>query len=356
VRADRTAALAIDLPERQALTLARAGGTFLVGTGDVGGVYRARPAAAGEATYLSRVLDADYPARWGSLRWHGSQGLTVETRSGNTARPDSTWSGFQRLDRVQQTAHGGTGQLASPPARYVQYRVTLGGGGDARLGEVTLYYLPQNQRARVTELTVPDTTPAAGTSGTTTTTTPAPRVHAAVIKLRWKVENPDGDELAYRLSFREENEAVWRPLGGPDPLLKPEYDWNTDGLPDGTYVVRIVTSDERAQPRERALDSMFLSPPLLVDNRKPEVVGLVARYPFVSGRARDQESPLTALEYAVDGGEWRELPSADGVCDDLVESFTLKLPPLAPGPHAVTIRAWDTADNVGASSTTIRAP
>src|SRR5204863_10206865 len=91
VRSDRTAALAIDLPERQALTLARANGTFLVGTGDVGGVYRARPAAAGEATYLSKVLDADYPARWGSLRWHGSQGLTVETRTGNTARPDGTW-------------------------------------------------------------------------------------------------------------------------------------------------------------------------------------------------------------------------------------------------------------------------
>ena len=29
-------------------------------------------------------------------------------------------------------------------------------------------------------------------------------------------------------------EAVWRPLGGPDPLSKPEYDGNTDGLPDGT--------------------------------------------------------------------------------------------------------------------------
>ena len=49
------------------------------------------------------------------------------------------------------------------------------------------------------------------------------RAHAAVLKLRWKVDNLDGDELDYRLSFREQNEAVWRPLGA-DALLKPEYE------------------------------------------------------------------------------------------------------------------------------------
>ena len=89
---------------------------------------------------------------------------------------------------------------------------------------------------------------------------------------------------------------MWRPLGGPEPLLKAEYDWNTEGLPDGTYVVRVVTSDERAQPRERALESTFVSPPLLVDNRKPEVLGLAAHYPIVSGRARDAASTITQIE------------------------------------------------------------
>jgi len=118
----------------------------------------------------------------------------------------------------------------------------------------------------------------------------------------------------------------------------------------------VVTSDERAQPRERALESTFLSQPLLVDNRKPEVTGLAVRYPYVSGRARDQESPITSLEYAVDGGEWRELAPTDGLCDDLTETFTLRLPALPPGPHAVTVRAWDSADNVGAAAATVRAP
>jgi hypothetical protein len=180
------------------------------------------------------------------------------------------------------------------------------------------------------------------------------RAHTAIIKLRWKVENLDGDELDYRLAFREVNEATWRPLGPTDPLLKPELDWNTEGVPDGSYVVRVITSDNRAQPRERALESTYLSAPFLVDNRKPEVAGLTAKYPYVSGRAKDDASPITQIEVAVDGAEWHEVAPTDGICDDLVESFSVKLPALTPGPHAVTVRAWDSADNVGAASVTVK--
>jgi hypothetical protein len=365
VAPDRTAALAIDLPERQALTLVRAGKGFLIGTGDVGGVYRAEPAPAGKASYLSRVIDGDFRAHWGLLRWQGTHAIAIESRSGNTARPDATWSAFTRLASPHATADGGAGQIASPTARYLQYRVTFD-AADARLGGVAVAYLPQNQRARVTEITTGDnaSSSSSGSSAggllgglggsSSSSSSAAARAHSPIVKLRWKIDNPDGDELVYRLAFREENEAVWRPLGGPDPLSKAEYDWNTEGLPDGTYVVRVVASDERAEPRERALDSYLVSPPILVDNRKPEVVGLNAHYPFVSGRARDDQSPISSLEYSVDGGEWQVLSPADGICDDLVEAFTVRLPALTPGPHAVAIRAWDGADNVGAASVTVK--
>ena len=357
---DRKAALAIDLPERQALTLLRAGKNFLVGTGDVGGLYRVTPAPAKQATYLSRVLDADFHARWGLLRWHGSHELGVATRSGNTAKPDATWSAFGDLEHPRATGDGGVGMVGSPGARYVQYRLTFGASeAGAHVGEVTLAYLPQNQRARITEITVGDgggSAPLAtgGALGGTAATSATARSHSPIVKLHWKVDNTDGDDLIYRLSFREENDAVWRPLGGPDPLTRTDFDWNTEGLPDGSYVVRVVASDERSEPRERALDAALDSAPILVDNRKPEVAGLVAKYPFVSGQARDDQSPLTSLEYAIDGGDWQLLSPADGICDDLVEAFNLKLPTLAPGPHAITVRAWDSADNVGAASVTVR--
>jgi hypothetical protein len=117
----------------------------------------------------------------------------------------------------------------------------------------------------------------------------------------------------------------------------------------------VTASDERAEPRERALEAQLISEPILIDNRKPQVLGLSARYPFMSGRGRDEQSPITAIEYAIDGGEWRVLAPTDGICDDLVESFSLRLPTLTPGPHAVTVRVWDSADNVGAAGMTVRA-
>ena len=117
VAPDRTAALAIEIPERQALALLRTANLFLVGSGDVGGVYRAEPAAAKQATYLSRVLDADVRARWGLLRWHGAHALAVESRSGNTAKPDATWSGTRRWRSRARPATGAWDRWrARPPA------------------------------------------------------------------------------------------------------------------------------------------------------------------------------------------------------------------------------------------------
>lgn len=347
---DRSSSLIIDLPEGQALALVRAGDTFLVGTGDVGGIYRAQPPKSGGGRYLSRVLDAEFPALWGSLRWQGKN-VTFETRAGNTAKPDRGWTEWKPIDRPQPTpgpGSGGSGKIASPAARYLQYRVVLG-SPDSRLRSVVAHYLPQNQRPRVTEVTVDSGGAGAGATGGA-----ARSPHSSVLKLRWRVENPDNDELVYRLSFREQSESVWRPVANGDVMTKPEYDWNTEGLPDGTYVVRVTASDERANSPERALSGSFDSAPLLVDNGKPEILGLEARYPLLAGRARDDASPITQIEIAIDGGEWRIVRPTDGIADQHVEPFNIKLPVLSPGPHAISVRAWDSADNVGAAQIVVR--
>jgi hypothetical protein len=355
VTPDRTASLVIDLPERQALTLVRSGASLLVGTGDVGGVYRAQPPAAGGGQYLSKVLDAEFPARWGTLRWLGAN-VTFETRSGNTAKPDVAWNDWKALETILPGASGGAGHVASSSARYLQYRATLPGSA-SRLRGVTTNFLPQNQRARTTELTLADAPGTTPIIGAATTGTPRP-AHAPILKLRWKTDNPDGDDIIYRLSFRQPNESVWRPLmnAGADPLTKAEYDWNTEGIPDGLYVVRVTVSDERAQPRERVLLSTFDSAPLLVDNRKPEVLDVAVHYPVLTGRAHDDASAITQIEFSVDGGEFQLISPADGIADDLVEAFSIRLPALGRGPHAVAIRATDSADNVGAAQITVKAP
>ncbi|HXU81720.1 MAG TPA: hypothetical protein VN914_10015 [Polyangia bacterium] len=334
---DRTATLAADLPERQALTMVRNPEGFLVGTGDIAGVYRIRPAATGESTYLSKVFDAEVPARWGHLRWSGSKDLTFETRSGNTAKPDKTWSDWRKLEGPTHSGAEGEGRITSAGSRYLQYRLVLPAKGSI-LRETNVYYLPQNQRARVTDLT-------ADSAG-------GAKAHSSTLRLRWKTENPDGDDLIYRLWFRQENEAVWRPLGGPEPLTKTEYDWNTESVPDGRYVLRVWASDERVTPHDRALDFSYESPPFLVDNTKPKVADLQARPPMITGKVRDDASTISQIEYSIDGNEWRPAAPADGLLDQRAESFSLKLPTLSAGPHVVTVRAFDAADNIGSARVT----
>ncbi len=348
---DRTFALAADLSERQALTLVRSGDGFLVGTGDVGGVYEVRPAGPGEATYLSKVFDGEFFASWGRLRWTGAPNLAFETRSGNTAKPDKSWTGWKKIEGAGFDGGEGEGKVASPASRYLQFKVGFPAKATA-LGEVSVFYLPQNQRPRVTDVYLADAAP---TTTTTTTTTAAAaasptRVHSSVLKLRWKVENADNDALLYRVYYRQERESVWRPMGGEDPLTKAELDWNTDSVPDGKYLVRVWVTDERSNASDRALDSVFVSAPFLVDNTRPEVQNLQARPPAVTGRARDAASLVSHIEFSVDGEDWRPASPSDGLFDQRSEGFAIRLPEgLSRGPHVVNVRVWDGADNLGAA-------
>jgi hypothetical protein len=178
------------------------------------------------------------------------------------------------------------------------------------------------------------------------------RPRIPVVKIRWKVENPDDDELVYRLAYKLEGEPAWKPLGGPDPLTAREWDWNTEAVPDGKYLVRVVASDERANPREDALDFELVSPPYLVDNRRPDVA-LKVSGAQIAGAARDSFSPIADLAYSIDGGEYQPLTSKDRLLDDTTEEFAVKAPDkLTPGAHSITVRATDAADNVGLGQAT----
>jgi hypothetical protein len=72
-------------------------------------------------TLTSSVYDAGQLAHWASATWTATlptgTTLTVQTRSGNTATPDATWSPYQTV------INGGA--VASPAGRYIQYVVTF---------------------------------------------------------------------------------------------------------------------------------------------------------------------------------------------------------------------------------------
>lgn len=332
---DRTARVAIDVDEQQVLSLALGGRAPTFGTGDSGVLYRVTSAQPAGATWNSKVLDAASPARWGAVRWRGNGALDWESRSGNTDAPDATWSAWQALtpDGVAQ----------SPASRYAQVRARFGRAPDTVIRAVVVYYLPENQRAVLTDVSV---TPPETKVGET---------RSSVVKVGWKVDNPDSDTLRYRLRFRGDAESTWRPLlRNQEWLPGTSFDWPTDGLPEGWYRVEVEASDEASNPSDGVTTDRRASEPVLVDNTPPAVTARVEAG-RVAGDARDGASAVTRVEVAVDGGEWRPARAADGVLDEREEGFAAALPQgLAAGEHVVSVRAYDEAGNMGAASARFR--
>src|SRR5207249_9213643 len=72
----------------------------------------------------------------GRLSWRSQgAGLQFRTRTGNSLRPDKTWSEWS--DGLTAA-----GPVASPNARFIQWKAELSGNAD--LDSVTVSYVPQN--------------------------------------------------------------------------------------------------------------------------------------------------------------------------------------------------------------------
>lgn len=332
LRPDRTVLTAFDLEERQVLALAVDGKEQYMGTGDAGALYRVAAGPAAKAAFLSEVLDAQFIARWGTLRYLASGKLQVESRSGNSVKPDHTWAPWTRAPAMGQDR----ARLSSATSRYLQIKFTWPPPRKAVLRSFSAYYLPQNQRARITEITQDK---AAAEKG---------KPREPKLSLKWKVDNPDKDPLVYRLYVRKELGRSWRIISGPDPLDKAEFSWNTEPVPDGYYRIKVVASDEQANGPRRTRPAFRISERLLVDNRKPMVAGLTVKALKVTGVARDSYSVIKRIEYSLDGKPWRLLDAVDGIYDSDTESFRFSLPKkLSRGPHVLAVRAIDEADNMG---------
>jgi hypothetical protein len=263
--------------------------------------------------------------------------------------------------------------VTSPSARFIQWRAVFARanqGAPPRLTSVTIAYLPQNARPRVTSTTVhpPGVVfqrPFANEDGAIAglddlaaerrrppgeagppAPTPGRRMFQKGLQtLAWRAEDADGDRLAYALHYRREGETEWVDLRAG--LLDTIFVWDTTTVPDGRYIVRVSASDELANPDGRALVGTAESGPIDVDNTPPTLTVSAATTPqgvTLTIRADDAGSPIQKVEYSVAGGTWRLAQAADGLADARSEQFTVVLP-AGTDLRRVSIRATDVQQN-----------
>ena len=369
---DRKAALLVQTNEGETTRLLRSPAGLLAATSDSGTLYRmAAPLDAGRAAngaYESPVHDAGTVARWGRLTWRGEGNAAFETRTGNSARPDRTWSEWSAVP-----APDGSGPVQSPNARFIQWKATL--TGDAQVEDAVVAYLPQNtppvirsisvvsqaassssaKNAPATaaasasySITVTDTGDAPSTSTGTPTQTLS-RTGGSQMQISWQAEDPDGDKLSYTLYFRGEQERDWKLLKAN--LQENTYSIDADSLADGRYAFRVVASDLPSNPPATARDAELTSSPVLIDNTPPAVVIAASRRGGprweIDVDAADRASALRRCEYSIDAGPWIPVEAADGVTDSPSEQFHIRAENLPPGEHVAAIRVYDAAGNAG---------
>ncbi len=368
---DRKLTLVAQTNEAQATRLLQWKGALLTATGNMGKIYRLGASGA-RGTYQSPVFDAGSVAQWGKLRWQAENGagaITFHTRSGNSIRPDSTWSDWSG-------PIGAGTQITSPNARFLQYEAELSGSG-VTLENVSAAYLPQNNPPIVRSVTVlttvtassaslkasstasaattpysvtvTDTGDATPVSSTGTPTQTLSRAAQQQLLISWQADDPDSDKLVYEVDFRGEGERDWI-------ILKKDLHDNSctidgDALADGRYFFKVTASDREANAPAAAKESDLVSSPVLIDNTPPVIriqsakrTGIGADVNF---DAQDSASALRRAEYALDAGPWTPVAPVDGILDSPSEEFRLHIDAVPAGEHLLVIRVVDNGGNSG---------
>src|SRR5437763_779268 len=366
--------LLVQSSEDQISSLVVRGRDVFAASSNQGKLFRFTGDAVSEGTYDSPVRDAKFVASWGRVWWRGRGQVELQTRSGNTERPDMTWSDWSAPYRDPAGA-----QVASPRARFIQWRAVLHSTpqGDARIEDVSLAYLPRNVAPEVTQIQVlpvgialqsavqVPVDPNIETSGLDPSLIgpqvqipPRRLFQRGAVSLQWQAEDRNGDQLEYSVYYRSVSENTFH-------LLKEglrENFYSTDGaaLGNGRYVFKVVASDAPENSLGQALTGERVSETVDVDSTPPVV--RVAGEPQTTpdGRVRvrftvdDASGTIRRADVSVDGGDWRAVFPEDGIADSPHETYALDLPLASAGEHTISLRAVDGSGNVSSARVVVR--
>jgi hypothetical protein len=333
------------MKETQALCLTPLRGGIRLGTGNPGKLYETGSTYADSGYITSVSHDCVNPARFGMLSFRANvpagTGLTFETRSGNSEKPDSTWSQWSAA----------TPGITSPSRRFVQWRCrfrTSFPNLTPELRRVDVYYRPANLAPAIKKLEISEPSLEDARKG----------VNKPSRQVTWEATDPESDSLSFELFFRGEAQTSWQRVG--HEITDSRFDLDTRALPDGWYELKLVASDQPAQPAGAALSTEQVSRPFLVDNTAPLIAGLKAGTPErntglcrISFSAQDALSPVAAARVSVNAGDWQTLEPEDHIFDSSAERFTADVK-LSPGENAVGVWVADAQGNVAAARAVVR--
>jgi hypothetical protein len=349
--ADETSVIA-KVDARQITSLLKThDGRILLGTANVGSVAAMGAGFAQTGTYTSQVFDADQTSHFGKLQLHGSlppgTALTIATRSGNVKEPtESSWSKWSPEQPAAEFI-----QTQSPPARFFQYRFTFTTKTDSAspvVNDVDVAYLMPNLPPQIRSIKVTLgslTPPPPPAPNTQPPPTPAP---GRIQTITWDASDPNNDPLLFSVYYRQGTQSPWILL--KDKLKDPNFEWDTRSVADGRYQMKVVASDEAANPVGQGKTANRVSDTVIVNNTAPTIGDIKTTIngtsTTVTLRAVDRAGTIAAVDYAVDSSQdWQAATPSDTMFDGPESAATLTAAHLSPGEHEIAIRVTDNRGN-----------
>lgn len=322
--------------------------------------------------YLSPVLDARILSTWGRLSWEAElpQGasIQVQSRSGNTAEPDDTWSDwsppYSRPDE----------KVLSPSNRYLQLKINLkspGGPKSPRVQKLLVFYLQANVAPVIDKLRVLpvnqvfikrsedddmilglDRASIEGAGSKDRSSyylTPKKAQRQGFRTITWEASDENEDILAFSIYLKKEGEDSWRLM--QEKMSDKVFSFDTRNFPDGTYWLKVEATDLPSNPPGTEKKAEKLSPALVIDNSLPIVKNfLVTRGGDsleVSFVAEDSYSYIEEVKFLVRPGDWQVVFPVDGLCDSRSENFKFKVKVTPGSDNLLLVRVKDSFGNIG---------
>jgi sugar lactone lactonase YvrE len=360
--------LVLQTGEGQVSGIKSSGNSFIATSSNQGKMFRFGGENVAEGSYESAVKDAKNSALWGRIWWRSSGNVSLQTRTGNTEKPDETWSDWSGLLTDQKG-----GQISSPKAKFLQWRAVL--RGNSTLNEVSVSYLAKNIAPEVLSIQVLPTNvglaanppvpvdPNIETSGLDPQVfglppamqVPPRKLYQRGAKaLQWTTEDRNGDKLEYTLYYKEVSDANFKVLRDG---LRDNF-WTLDGLAvaDGRYIFKVVAKDSPSNPLSQVLSGERTSEVIEIDNTQP-IVSIIGTPQIVGDKIRvnfeanDVSSFIKRAEFSIDGGDWQTVYADDGISDSGRERYTVEFSATKSGEYSVALRVFDSQGNAGNART-----
>ncbi len=342
---------------------------YVVGS-NPGEIYTLSDSNSTEGYLESEILVSPGLTRWGrpyiESKTPNGTSVSIQFRSGQTRRPDVTWSPWSPLMKSGE-------RPGVPVAKFAQFRVKMLSTVDGltpEVKEVKFFWALQARTSQVKSIEV--LPPGIYLSSKNTNTLTAPPQSSEILYFLeddneeqgdtsrnfrkgiqgfiFKSDTENTDQRLFRIALRGEQ--------GNEILLEEQFNtyhfaFDTTSYKEGVYELQ-VTAFDRWKTITSTQQDGILSSRFTIDHEAPKVDQITMNIDQQTLLARfllkDLRSIISHCFISFNGQDWQQILPDDGIFDQTTEEFTLRLKLSIPLSSKLFIRTVDGHTNESISS------